>query len=92
MLFRSLMKKPVIATNAGGIPELMKNGETGFLVEKGDYKAWIEKITLLLNDRVLAQKFGENGRKFVEQGFSWDTMAKNFVDILEKYSPKRSNR
>jgi len=83
-----LMKKPVIATNSGGIPELMKDGETGFLVENGDHKEWIEKIILLLNDKDLAQKFGENGRKFVENGFSWERMAKSFVEIFEKHLPK----
>lgn len=80
-----LMKKPVIATNAGGIPELMKDDQTGFLIQKGDHNAWIEKITILLNDKSLAQKFGENGRKFVEDEFSWEKTARNFVYIVEKY-------
>ena len=79
-----LMKKPVIATNAGGIPELMKDGETGFLVEKGDHKTWIEKITLLLNDKEISQKFGESGRRFVEEEFTWEKMAENFVEIMKK--------
>lgn len=83
-----LMKKPVIATNAGGIPELMKDGETGFLVQKGDYNTWIEKIKLLLNDKTLAQRFGENGRQFVEREFSWEKMAKNFVRIVESHMAK----
>jgi len=83
-----LMKKPVIATNAGGIPELMKDGKTGFLVQREDYKTWIEKITLLLNDRKLAQEFGENGRRFVEEEFSWEKMAKSFVEIMSKHLAK----
>ncbi|WP_236687712.1 glycosyltransferase family 4 protein [Candidatus Nitrosotenuis cloacae] len=83
-----LMKKPVIATNSGGIPELMKDGEAGFLIERGDHKAWIEKITLLLNDKKLAQEFGEKGRQFVETEFSWEKMAKRFVDIVQKHISK----
>lgn len=83
-----LMKKPVIATNAGGIPELMRDGETGFLVQKGDHNAWIEKIKLLLTDKNLAQKLGENGRQFVEREFSWEKMAKNFVRIVEDHLTK----
>ena len=79
-----LMKKPVIATNAGGMPELMKDGETGFLVEKGDHKTWIEKITLLLNNKEISQKFGESGRRFVEEEFTWEKMAENFVEIMKK--------
>lgn len=83
-----LMKKPVIATSSGGIPELMKDGETGFLIGKGDDKTWVEKITLLLNDKEIARRFGENGRHFVEDEFSWEKMAKNFIAIFEKYLPK----
>lgn len=83
-----LMRKPVIATNAGGIPELMKDNETGFLIKKGDHQAWIDKITLLINDKNLAEKLGNSGRKFIEDDFSWEAMAKNFVSILEKYLQK----
>lgn len=83
-----LMKIPVIATNAGGIPELMKDEETGFLVQRGDYNAWIEKIKLLLNDKKLAEKFGENGRQFVETEFSWEKMAKDFLGIVGRYLSK----
>ncbi len=45
-----LMEKPVIATNVGGIPELMKNNETGYLVEKENTDDLIKKISSLLED------------------------------------------
>ena len=79
-----LMKKPVVATNVGGIPEIMKENETGFLVEKGDSKEWIEKLSLLINDEQKRKIMGENGRKFIEENFSWNTIAKEFLKILEK--------
>jgi len=79
-----LMKKPVIATNVGGIPELMKDNETGFLVEKGNSKELIEKLSLLINDKEKRKIMGENGRKFIEENFSWDKIAKEFLKILEK--------
>ena len=85
-----LMRKPVIATSAGGIPELMKDDETGFLVQKGDYKAWIEKLTVLLNDKKLAQEFGENGRKFIETEFTWEKMAEKFVEIMKECLANRN--
>ena len=81
-----LMKKPVVATNVGGIPELMKDNETGFLVEKGDAKGWIEKLSLLINDKEKRKTMGEEGRKFVEENFSWDKIAKEFLDILKKHN------
>ena len=79
-----LMRKPVVATRVGGIPELMKDGETGFLVEKGDAKNWIDKLTLLLNDQNKAKQIGTRGREFVVKTFSWDIIAKNFIDVTKQ--------
>jgi glycosyltransferase involved in cell wall biosynthesis len=78
------MKKPVLATNVGGIPELMKNKETGFLIEKGDHTEWIDKISLLLNDEKTRRQMGSVGRKFVEENFSWNIIAKKFVNDIKK--------
>ena len=79
-----LMKKPVVATNVGGIPELMKNNETGFLVEIGDSDGWIEKLSLLINDEQKRETMGQKGRKFVEENFNWNKIAKEFLDILKE--------
>ena len=79
-----LMKKPVVATNIGGIPELMKDNETGFLVEKGNSEEWIEKLSILIDDKQKRENMGNNGRKFVEENFSWDKIAKEFLKDLEK--------
>lgn len=80
-----LMRKPIIATNVGGIPELMMNDSTGFLVEKGDSVGWINKIREILGDDDKAKKMGEAGRNFVESNFSWDKIAKEFVSISKNY-------
>lgn len=79
-----LMKKPVLATNVGGIPELMKDKETGFLIEKGDYKEWIDKISFLLNDEKKIHQMGLTGRKFVEEYFSWDVIARKFIKDVQR--------
>ncbi len=79
-----LMKKPVLATNVGGIPELMKDKETGFLIEKGDHKEWIDKISFLLNDEKKAYQMGVEGRKFVKENFSWDVIARKFASDIQK--------
>ena len=79
------MKKPVVATNVGGIPELMKNNETGFLINKGDFTTWIEKIELLVSNKEKRKTMGEEGRKFVEKKFNWDKIVEDFLDILKNY-------
>ena len=78
-----LMKKPVLASNVGGISELMKDEETGYLIEKGDHGGWINKISLLINDEKKMRQMGLMGRKFVEENFSWDVIAKKFVKDLQ---------
>ena len=79
-----LMKKPVVATNVGGIPELMKDNETGFLVEKGNANEWIKKLSILIEDKQKREDMGNNGKKFVEENFSWDKIAKEFLKILKQ--------
>ena len=77
LLEAAAMQKPIVATNVGGISESMVNGKTGFLYEKGDIRNLIEKISLLLNDESKSKQMGSEGRKFVEENFSWDKIAKD---------------
>ena len=85
-----LMKKPVLATNVGGIPELMKDNETGFLIEKGNAEEWIEKLSILLEDKQKQELMGNAGREFVKNNFSWEKIATDFIKILKKYKNETS--
>ncbi|KER06120.1 glycoprotein 3-alpha-L-fucosyltransferase [Marine Group I thaumarchaeote SCGC AAA799-E16] len=80
-----LMEKPVIATNVGGIPELMKENETGFLVEKGNADQIIEKISMILENKVNSKDMGKKGKMFVTENFSWDKIAKDFIKICKEF-------
>jgi hypothetical protein len=86
-----LMKKPVIATDVGGIYEMMKDGETGFLVKEGDDKDLIKKISLLIKDKELSAKLGKEGCNFIQQKFSMEASAKNFLRIIAPYVKKNNN-
>ena len=86
LLEAQLMEKPVIATNVGGIPELMKNNETGFLIEKSDHQTLIEKLELILNDSQKANSLGKTGKEFVSSNFNWKIIAKNFVNIANEHA------
>ena len=80
-----LMKKPVVATNVGGNQEMMVDGKTGFLVQQGSDQQLIDKLSLLLEDKDLAKKMGVEGRKFIEDTFNWELVAKNFIRNIESY-------
>ena len=80
-----LMEKPVIATDVGGDKEMMIDGKTGFLVREGNAEDIIEKISLLLKDKKLAEEMGKNGRLFIKEEFNWEKIAKRFLDIIKPY-------
>ena len=80
----SLMKKPIIATNVGGIPELIRNNESGLLVKNGDDKKITENITKLLNEPIFAKEIAETGFNIIKQKYSWKTIAENFFVILKE--------
>jgi glycosyltransferase involved in cell wall biosynthesis len=65
-----LMEIPVIATRITGLPEAVKDGETGFLIPTGDPQAIYEKTRLLLSDPGLRARMGKAGRRFAEERFS----------------------
>ena len=79
-----LMEKPVIATNTGGIPELIEDGKTGFLIETGDHEDLIKKINQVFAQPVKASNMGSEGKKIIKENFSWDKIAKKFVLILNQ--------
>jgi len=88
LLEAQLMKKPVIATNVGGIPELMIDKKTGFLIEKGNSEELVKKIEEILNDPKKIEEMGIQGRKFVEENFSWKIITQKFIDNLKKMLDK----
>jgi len=83
LLEASLMKKPIIATNVGGISESCKDVKTCFLIKKGDSSDWINKISILLNDKEKMKEMGEGGYCYVEKKFSWDKIADDFIKIIQ---------
>ena len=81
-----LMEKPVIATNVGGIPELMEDGKTGFLIEKNNPEELFEKLSTLLNNLEKSKEMGNKGREFVKNNFNWDKICNDFLNHLKKYN------
>jgi glycosyltransferase involved in cell wall biosynthesis len=82
------MQNPTIATNVGGIPEMIYEGKTGFLIEEGDSEKWIEKINLLIDKKELRETLGKNARNLVIEKFNWDKLSKEFVEIIKPFIKK----
>ena len=72
--------KPVIASNVGGLKDLVINGETGLLVEPGNEIMLTESLLSILKDVPRAEQMGVKGKKFVENNFT----IKKVVDKLEQ--------
>jgi glycosyltransferase involved in cell wall biosynthesis len=71
---------PVIASNTGGLPKVMRDGVTGFLVPPEDVNAIAEKIELLASNGDLRKRMGKAGREFVRKNYDWNEN----VNIMEK--------
>ena len=67
---------PVAATRVGGIPELVREGETGLLVEPGDVEGLARALVRLLNDADLRAAMGRRGREIAEKSHSLAAMAR----------------
>jgi glycosyltransferase involved in cell wall biosynthesis len=73
---------PVVSTNVGGIPYLVKDRETAILVNDSDAQAMADAITELIKNPELAQKLAANGRKLAEQ-FDWHIVKNQWKEILK---------
>jgi glycosyltransferase involved in cell wall biosynthesis len=84
LLEAQAMGIPVIATKVGGIPEVVKDGETGILVPARDAHAIAEAAIKLLQDETLRRKFYENAKEWVDYRFSIETMVKDISGLYEQ--------
>jgi glycosyltransferase involved in cell wall biosynthesis len=82
------MEKPVVATRVGGVPDIVQDGETGFLVGPGDCQAIAERVVRLLRDPELRREMGRKGRRFVEAYCSQSVMVHRleqlYLSLMEK--------
>jgi len=76
--------KPVVATRSGGIPEIVKDGEVGYIVPKGDEKQLAKALTTILEDHSLQKRMGNAARKRVEAEFSWDIIAEKYLKLYQE--------
>ena len=76
---------PVVTTTEGALPEMVREGEEGFLCPKQDPEALADALARLLSDPDLRARMGENGRTRYETLFTLDRFERSIVDILKRH-------
>jgi glycosyltransferase involved in cell wall biosynthesis len=83
----------VIGSNVGGIPDIITDGENGFLVPEQDPGALADRIVRILSEPDIQEKFRKNGYVRIQESFTWDKIAEQFSKIYthipdQKLSPE----
>lgn len=76
-------EKPVIVSNVGGLPEVVENGKTGFVVKYGDINAIVNALERLILDKQLRKNMGKNARKRIMKLYDWKNSVKLMLKIYE---------
>lgn len=77
--------KPVVSYAVGGIPEIIVDGQTGFLVPEGDMEKMAERVEFLLGNGAFRQDMGKHGRERVESLFGIDAHADAIMTIYDEF-------
>ena len=77
-------RRPVVATTAGGLPDKVRDGETGWLVPPGDAPALARALRTAVGSRAALAAMGAAGRALVEAEFSWDRSADRMLAVFEE--------
>jgi len=85
----SAMGIPIIASNIGGIPEVVKNYVTGFLTEPGDSQAIANALMLFISNKELRYQMGRAARQWIEKKFSFSDSVAKMINCYEKLLANR---
>jgi glycosyltransferase involved in cell wall biosynthesis len=81
----------VCASRVGGLPEIISHGKDGLLFDPTNINSIANAIITILNDEALQRRLGFNARKKVEQRYSWDEVANQYIEVYQKTITKRNN-
>ena len=77
------LKIPVVATNVGGIPELVKNNETGLLVPANNPQKLAESVNKLLENKQNANQLANSGYEFIIKNMTWNVILPKYIEFYE---------
>ncbi|MGB2841627.1 MAG: glycosyltransferase family 4 protein [Halobacteriota archaeon] len=75
---------PVVAFNICSFPEIIKDGETGFLVKMGDLDEMVNKTLNILMNEDLREEMGRNGIENIKENFLWDDKAESYIKLFSE--------
>jgi glycosyltransferase involved in cell wall biosynthesis len=81
---------PVVASRVGGIPDVVHNGETGFLLSPGDVEGYAEKIVLILTNEGLRRQMGTASRLYAEKRLHKDVIIAELENVYESVLGRRT--
>ncbi|MFD9362087.1 glycosyltransferase [Priestia megaterium] len=84
ILEASAVGLPVVASNVGGIPEVVLDGQTGYLVRPENSKDIVDKLYHLIANESLIDKMGREGRRFVEENYEWADSVKFMANLYDE--------
>lgn len=82
------MKVPVVSSKMAGVPEIVKDGETGYMVEPGKSDQLTEAISKLWSDQAAYKKMSKNGRKLMEENFDKEVQFTKFLEYFHRITGK----
>ena len=74
---------PIIGTPVGGIPDFLKEGETGLFCKPNNPKSIAEAVKNILKNKDLREKLIKNGKKLVEEKYTWEIIAQDMMRIMQ---------
>lgn len=80
--------RPVVATDVGGLAEVVEDGKTGYAVPPADSPALAEALTKILLDGDQSRKMGLEAKRLAETKYSWDTIASRTIQLYEQMLSK----
>ena len=77
------LRVPVVASNVGGIPEIVTHEKTGLLVEPNNPQGFVDSVNRLLEDEPLAKKIADAGYDFLMKNLTWDVLLPKYIKFYE---------
>ncbi len=88
VLEASACKLPVVVSDAGGLPEVVVDGETGFVIKDGDSTLAAAAIKKLIDDPILRERMGAAGQEFVRSRYRWENTVKKMEELYKRITSR----